>query len=222
MFTVIKLGGCNGSGKTSIAREIIKLAGAKPVATLSGAPLKKSEYAYAGFYAGRRICVLGSYEAVCGGMDTISDKDDRLKLIKHAIDNCDVGEPGGVVFFEGLITGKTYGAIGALSEEHIKRKGKRRGFWLYAFMDTPFDVCVARTEQRRRAAGNLAPLDAARTLEPTFRSCQHLAEKLLGTRAAKVGLQPYPHPVHMVNHKLKPATAAKKLLDAALEMHNAR
>ncbi len=206
MFTVIKLGGCNGSGKTSIARELIKMSGAKPLTS------DKKTAAYAGTIDGVPITILGSYENICGGMDTISDKDDRLALLsKHC-------KGSGVVFYEGLITGKTYGAMGALSEQHVKR---RKGRWLYAFMDTPFDVCVARTEQRRRAAGNNAPLDATRTLEPTFKSCSHLAEKLQGLRQAKVGPQPYPHPVHMINHKLKPATAARKLWQAAMEVRNA-
>lgn len=204
MFTVVKLGGCNGSGKTSVARALIELTGAVK------RPGLKADIHYVGELNGIKVVILGSYENACGGMDTISDKDDRLALVKkHA-------KGDAIVFYEGLITGKTYGAMGKLSEQHVKGK---RGRWLYAFMDTPFDVCVARTVQRRTAAGNLKPLDAERTLRPTHRSCEHLAEKLRGTRAAKVGPQPYPHPVIMLNHKHTPKKLAQALFTAAEKLH---
>lgn len=207
MFTVIKMGGCNGSGKTTVARALMKLCNAEDQQMV-----KRSQH-YVGEYEGVRVVVLGSYAATCGGMDSISDKEDRLALLKkHCRD-------GSIIFYEGLMTGKTYGAMGQISEQHVK-KGKGR--WLYAFMDTPFDVCSERVLERRRAAGNDAPFDPERTMRSTFNSCQHLAEKLRGTRLAKIGPQPYPHPVHMVNHKSKPDTAAKALLKAALELHRAR
>lgn len=209
MFTVIKLGGCNGSGKTSVARALIEMS----KATMR-VQAKNGAY-YQGEINGIKVIVLGSYEKVCGGMDTISDKEDRLALLKK---HC---RGDAIVFYEGLITGKTYGAMGAMSEEHVK-KGKGR--WLYAFMDTPLEVCVARTEQRRAAAAAAkgttpSVLDPERTLRPTFQSCQHLAEKLRGTRKAKVGPQPYPHPVLMLNHKHKPAKLAEALFAAAEKLH---
>jgi hypothetical protein len=109
--------------------------------------------------------VLGSYASTCGGMDSISDKEERLAFVKYAC------KPGRIVVFEGLITGKTYGKLGELSEAHYKRKAGR---WLYAFMDTPFDVCAARVLQRRAAAGNANPFDPERTMRSTFTSCEHL------------------------------------------------
>jgi hypothetical protein len=104
-----------------------------------------------------------------------------------------------IVFFEGLITGKTYGALGALSD-------KQKRHWIYAFMDTPFDVCVARVNQRRCAKGNFAPFDPERTMWPTFKACASVAR-----RAEAAG-----HPVVWVNHKLSPAKAADKLMATVL------
>lgn len=202
MFTVIKLGGVNGSGKSTLARAVMgKVDKLQPCSV--DLPSGKRGKVYLGRYDGQPIVILGKYETACGGADTISDKDDRLWLL-------DVYCKGkNIVFYEGLITGKTYGAMGAMSEDHV---AKRKGRWLYAFMDTPFDVCVDRVLQRRRAAGNLAPFDAERTMRSTYKSCEALARKLQdGTLPA--------HPVHMVNHKHKPAKAAELLMAKALEMH---
>lgn len=212
-FTVVKLGGCNGSGKTSVARALMKHVSCDGMTqgTFSGAA--KSPNFYRVRYSGAEIYVLGSYESVCGGMDTISDKEQRLALLRAMC------KPNRVIFYEGLITGKTYGAMGDLSEGHVK-KGKGR--WLYAFMDTPFEVCVERVLQRRAAAGNDGPFDPQRTMQPTYDSCDRLARKLRGEIALRDGSFLHPHPVHMVDHRQKPITAARKLLDRALELHHAR
>lgn len=199
MHVVIKVGGCNGSGKTTLARAMLKLY-PEMVPIRQGAKIR----GYVGGAVGKpNLYVLGSYENVCGGMDTISDKEERLSLVRR------YAEMRGdqIVFFEGLITGKTYGAFGVMSEEP-----KHMGKWLYAFMDTPFDVCVERVLQRRAAKGNTAPFDPERTMRPTFKGVAAVAR-----RAAEAG-----HKVVMVNHKSKPETAARALLARAMELYDAR
>lgn len=207
-MSVIKLGGCNGSGKSTLARAILDL-------TAEGEPReyvlpsgKKTKY-YSGSWHDVPVLVLGKYETACGGMDTISDKDDRYSMVVNLTE----GRYGkrNIVFFEGLITGKTYGALGQLSELHVKSRIP----WLYAFMGTSWEECVARVLKRRQAAGNLEPFDPERTMRSTFNSLQKLEQKL------KNGTLP-PHPTHRIAHTLKPATAAKQLLNKALEVHNAR
>lgn len=208
MFTVVKLGGCNGSGKTSVARKIITLTNGK-ASWWSGT--KKNPNFYVGEYEGLPVMVLGSYATTCGGMDTISDKEERLKFVECA------SKPGRIVFFEGLITGKTYGRLGELSERHYKRKAGR---WLYTFMDTPFDVCAARVLARRQEAGNLAPFDPERTMRSTFNSCQHLYEKLIGERTGRDPIPTYHHTM-LLNHEHKPEVLAKQLLKEAGGIQNA-
>lgn len=200
MFVVIKLGGCNGSGKTIVARAVLELANCKPV---SGR--KKHEFMYLGEYRGVRVKVLGSYETTCGGMDTISDKNDRLKLLKRECNNA-------IVFYEGLITGKTYGAMGQLCEQH---KSHDTGRWIWAFMALPFEDCVARVLQRRAAKGNDAPFDPERTMRSTYNSCTTLAQKLVDGRL------PHPYAVHHLNGKKKPALLATSILEQAERAYHA-
>ena len=206
-MTVIKLGGCNGSGKTSVARGILDIGdkawNREKVVLQSG----KTGVVYSNVLEGRRFEVLGKYDTACGGMDTISDKDDRLTLVKYRAEN----NREGIVFFEGLITGKTFGALGALSVEH-----KAAGIpWLYAFMDTPFETCVDRVLTRRAAAGNFAEFDPERTMRSTFKSCVRLAEKLQNGELPEF-------PVMMLPHKRGPKTLASLLLEKAFGINRAR
>ncbi len=190
---VIKLGGCNGSGKTTLARAFLERYKLEPIHTKG-----KKVFAYGGEPVnGLQPVLLGSYATVCGGMDTISDKDVRLSLIhKYA-------KPDKLLMFEGLITGKTYGAIGAYSEE-----SQQMGTWLYAFMDTPFDVCVQRVLQRRQAKGNAAPFDPERTMRPTFGSCEGTL-RIAGEHGQVT---------HLVAHRAPVAQELKIMVDAALRL----
>lgn len=208
MKSVIKLGGCNGSGKTTVARAVMELTSAQP---LKWSGTRKDPNHYVGDYEGREVLILGSYAATCGGMDSISDKHERLAFIKWAVRTA---AKGGIVFFEGLMTGKTYGAIGAYSE-HTWEKDQAR--WLYAFMGTPFEQCTERVLKRRAAAGNSAPFDPERTMRSTFNSCQHLYEKLRGERVGRTPIPTY-HATMLLQPNKKPATLAKLLLDRALEL----
>lgn len=211
MFTVIKLGGVNGSGKTSVARSVMdEMDNLQECGVLL--PSDKRTKVYLGRVDGYPVVVLGKYDTACGGMDTIGDKHDRQWLIEtYAKKNSD-----NIILAEGLITGKTYGALGRLSEAHVDAKVGR---WLYAFMDTPFDVAVERVLARRQAAGNAAPFDPERTMRPTYESCTRLADYLRGHAVGRVEVMQ--QPVLMLNHKHKPARLAKALLEYAIGIHRA-
>lgn len=204
MFTVIKLGGCNGSGKTSVAREVMKIVNAQPIPKR-----QRHNFAYRGFLeipvVSIPVMVLGRYETACGGMDTISDKEDRFQLL---VNSC---MPNTIVFMEGLITGKTFGRMGAWLAEQ-EAKGKCRAIW--AFMDTPFNVCVDRVLMRRLAKGNDAPFDPERTMRSTFNSCETLEAKL------RDGRLPAPAMVMSLKHKKRPGEIAAGLMTAAGRLHN--
>lgn len=200
MTIVVKLGGTNGSGKTAVARALIGM-------QLENEVSSKANY---GFIHNLRWSILGSYRNSYRGMDTINDKIERLELVRNTIE----GVGSDVVFFEGLITGKTYGAFGAMSDEPAQ-KGK----WIYAFMDTPFDVCVDRVLQRRalaaqakgRPQGPVQPFNPERTMRPTYKAV-HAAAK----RALAAG-----HRVLWLPHQYKPPEIAQILVDA-VENHKCR
>ena len=195
MFTVIKLGGCNGSGKTTLARAVMDLAGVQPCTVLL--PSGKWTKVYLAKYEGHHLVVLGKYDTACGGMDTISDKNDRLWLLDVYC------KRGNIVFYEGLITGKTYGAMGELSEKHVRSK---KGIWLYTFMDTSFDDCVSRVLQRREAKGNDSPFDPERTMRPTYRGIENLRNRVNTDNL---------HEMFVVSGSATPKVSARALLKRA-------
>jgi hypothetical protein len=209
MKVVVKLGGVNGSGKTSVANALIKATNPEvlPYRLVSG----KTTELRRGLHNGVPVYILGKYATACGGMDTISDKEDRYQMI------ADIATKRGdaIIFFEGLITGKTYGALGALSEKHVKA---RRARWLYAFMDTPFDVAADRVRQRRLAAGNSAPFDPERTMRSTYDACVRLESYLRGEAVGKVPVKV--QPVISLPHKQKPIFIARKLMSRARELYD--
>lgn len=210
MKTVVKLGGVNGSGKTTVARRLIKKYNLK--ARSYTLPSRKNTMIYTGEINGFGVVILGSYENECGGMDTISDKEDRLALIKNVVAN--YGQD--IVFFEGLITGKTYGAIGKFSDDSTKAGMAR---WIYAFMDTPFDVAADRVLSRRMAAGNTKAFDPERTMRSTYDSCVRLESYLRGKAKSKRVKIKSKHTVHRIKHKHTPKQAVKKLLKKVEQVH---
>lgn len=169
---VVKIGGTNGSGKTSLVRAIISALNMREVSLGSigtvyvGLPSKELSDIF------NRVVVLGSYKNVCGGMDTINNKEEVRELIHHFVD--EINERT-LVIFEGLITGKTYGYIGELSE-HPAQMGK----WLYVLMGTPYEECVRRVLGRRNKSGkNLKEFNPDRTMLPTHRACCSTYERAL-------------------------------------------
>jgi len=176
---IVKIGGTNGSGKTTLVRSIINklqmspnVSSGKPL-YYTGTPPKNLR----GYFT--RVVVLGSYENICGGMDTISSKEEIRALVHSFVDYGDTLSKD-LIIFEGLITGKTYGYLGELSE----RDGQF-GKWLYVLLNTPYDVCVSNIISRRNARGNASSFDPEKTVLPTYRACHSTIE-----RAASKG---HPH-----------------------------
>jgi thymidylate kinase len=131
-------------------------------------------------------------------MDAIPGKDLRLALIAQY---CGKADKKTVVVYDGVLTGVTYGAAGKLSELSAVP-------WIYAFMDTPYSVCVQRVEARRQAKGNLTPFDGTKSLHPKIRACESVAR-----RAEAAG-----HTVVMVDHKKSADEQARALLLLACKL----
>lgn len=140
---ILNFRGTNGSGKTFLARSLLKLSGGEPI-RIDGA--RKPE-AYRGNYLDRQLYVLGSYETACGGMDTLPSVHDSLKLIRKYAKN-----PQRVIVYEGLMISHMYGTVGTgvalYKDRHV-----------FAFLDTPLEVCISRVKERRLARGDMRPLN---------------------------------------------------------------
>lgn len=136
MNKVLKLHGCSGAGKTTIARALI--AGADSVHEITKDGDKRPEAYVLEYpeYNGVAITVLGSYENNCGGMDSYpSDAPSIIKLIEAYRSH-------GHVFFEGLLLSTYYGTVG----HHLKTMGDGA---IMAFLDTPVLTCLERVTRRR-------------------------------------------------------------------------
>jgi hypothetical protein len=135
MNKIIKIHGCSGAGKTTMARELLKHARTVDVVEKDNG--KHEAYACHFPEYDVPVILLGSYQNNCGGMDTISSALDAIKLV-HAY--ADIGH----VVHEGLLQSTYYGKMG----EDSKQFGDN---YIYAFLDTPLMTCLDRIVARRQA-----------------------------------------------------------------------
>lgn len=145
---IVKIHGTSGAGKTTIVRDIMEMA----TQILPLGPVKRPEaYKLTMPNLVSPLYILGSYENTCGGMDGISSVQAQIDLIhKYAA--------LGHVIYEGLLLSTYYGSLGAA----VERYGNDH---VWAFLDTPIDVCIERVKARRLAAGNTKPLNERNTRE---------------------------------------------------------
>lgn len=143
---IVKLHGNSGSGKTTIVREIMALdKGVTPI----GNPNRPEAYEMKLKGLKKSLFILGPYTNTCGGLDSIGTWREAADLLhKYAA--------LGNVLYEGLFSSTYYGAFGKETEvyedDHI-----------FAFLDTPLEVCIGRIHIRRQAAGNVKPLNEDNT-----------------------------------------------------------
>lgn len=145
---IVSIRGTNGSGKSTLVRAYM--------ATLSKlAPVTEAEkgkvIGYQGFNkTGNTVGIVGRYETDCGGCDTIKTQDlvvERVKRQAHF----------GHVVFEGVIVGDIYGRWKVLSDEYPP------GTFVFAYLDTPLELCLQRVAARRERSGK-DPTDFNATL----------------------------------------------------------
>ncbi len=138
---IVNIRGTNGSGKTHIVRELLRKYPVENVLDERGKIV--------GHHLGKNVYVVGAYreETTCGGCDTIQELDgvksqDRVCQYVEI-----VARLGFSVLFEGLI-------VSSVLERYYTLAGNlREGFsnkarWVWAFMDTPPDVCIAQVLKR--------------------------------------------------------------------------
>jgi len=176
---IIKIHGTSGSGKTTAVRELMSRAVVvpTPIYDINGRRPEAYECCLPGVKT--PVYVLGPYTAVCGGMDSISDVEEHIRLLHHYADL-------GHVVYEGLLSSEYYGRLGVASE----RYGADH---VFAFLDTPIEVCIERVKARRIAKGNLKPLDEANT-RGRVKKIDALRRKLENTFQRKVVILDHTRP----------------------------
>lgn len=143
---IINVRGTHGSGKSHLVRQVLQLYNAVPEGLdRRGRP----ENYKMQLVNGRWLYVVGSYENACGGCDAIQP----YSLIwPRVVEFVQVGH----VLFEGALVSSSYGNIGRASEVYGDQ-------FVFAFMNTPMEVCLARIQRRREARGDHRPLNPKNT-----------------------------------------------------------
>lgn len=142
---VIQIRGTSGSGKSYIAHNLLS--------KLDGVALTKDGkiqgYRLASPNSGPDIYVTGSYKNECGGVDGIKTMDLACERVRR------YAAKGNVVF-EGLLGSHIFQRYVDLSQAV--------GGLVWAFLDTPIELCIKRIEARRQAKGNTKPLNTKNTI----------------------------------------------------------
>ena len=162
-FQIVNVRGANGSGKTTIVRRFLEKLPSEP---LGGKPGRPSGYRVDATSWGIRspVFVVGSYENTCGGADGISTQEEIAERTTKA-------HIYGHVLVEGLLMSKS--SAGGYVAPVLKSRGA-----IFAFLDTPWEVCLERVLARRAAAGNDKPFDPEKTMRTAYEQCHRSYELL--------------------------------------------
>lgn len=145
-----QLRGTSGSGKTTVARAVLRASQAVPIAPTQGRIRK-----YVGVLEGEPLIVLGDYTPVNGGCDTIQSVHIVAELIEEVF--TEYADENGWLFYEGLMISHMLGTVGQAQA----MTGLERHY--LAFLDTPLPTCLERVQKRRDARGVTKPFNPANT-----------------------------------------------------------
>lgn len=160
---IVNIRGCNGSGKTTIVRRFLEKLSVQP---LGGKPGRPAGYQVDASPWGINapVFVVGSYENACGGADGINTQEEIADRVVKAVQH-------GHVLVEGLLMSKSS------DKGHVAPILKQNNA-IFAFLDTPWDVCLERVLARRKAAGNDKPFDPDKTMRSAYEQCHRSYELL--------------------------------------------
>lgn len=140
---VIDIRGTSGSGKTTVARGILEAGSSVPIRSGDGGFFDRGKpecYEVIIPQVPKRVYVLGSYEQTCGGADSIGTQDEICRLVRKYAQQ-------GHVVVEGLLMSHLFSRYLALDRELAPIH------YVWAFLDTPLELCLERVQARREARG---------------------------------------------------------------------
>jgi hypothetical protein len=167
---IISLRGTNGSGKSTVVRELMD---AGKVSPIHGALGVRNPEAYRVLLPGVKqpLYVLGPYNVECGGCDRIIPYDLIIALIdKYAA--------RGNVLFEGVIVASVYGRVGEQLERYRDRA-------VVAYLPTTLEECIARVQKRRDERGDARPFNP-RNLTSKYKTIARWRERMIEEGKLKV------------------------------------
>lgn len=148
-MTIINIRGTSGSGKSTVARQLMALYEPNPLRYREAGRKQPLGYRYKRRVSEEfRSCnhvwdlaVVGHYETDCGGADTIPDYDKLMKLVMAGMD------AGMDVLFEGLLFS---GDVKHTTE--LREYAEKQGTMLHVVaMQMDLDLCVESINIRRNA-----------------------------------------------------------------------
>lgn len=145
MSTIVAIKGTNGSGKSTVVRQLITHLGKQAVLRVNN-----KDAGYSCKYNDGAVFVLGKYKsAACGGLDSSFSYSGAADDLLLCIDT--LASKGHVVC-EGVIAITSYG-FGRVTRFADKQRHEGHRM-IFARIDTPAELCVERVHQRRLEAGN--------------------------------------------------------------------
>lgn len=165
MEHIINIRGTYGSGKTVLARRIMEAYTDRTPHFVEGRK-KPLYYTFKHPLGGVPLAVVGSYETVCGGCDTITDS----QLVFDLVDS--LFNQGFNVLYESLLLTADVGR----TQFHFEQMG-----WplTIIMLDLPEQLCIDSVNQRRRARGQMEPVNPRNLLAKcgsVRSSCKTLAK----------------------------------------------
>lgn len=180
---IINIRGTHGSGKSTIVRTLMRNYSAKPEGFITMKSGKQKPRGYTFQVFNRTVYVVGSYETTCGGCDAIQPYSLIWPLVEEYASK-------GSVLFEGALVSSSYGSIGRNSEVYGND-------FVFAFLNTPLNVCLARIKARREAKGNMKPVDPKNT-EHKLLSIEHSIPIIQNDFGRRVEILDYHKPIPQV------------------------
>ncbi|MFM7009730.1 MAG: hypothetical protein ACKO0Z_10430 [Betaproteobacteria bacterium] len=135
---ILRIAGTFGSGKTTAMRGFFNY---PHTVLMSGKKIAGYQVDASAAGITQPIFVVGKYDNTCGGTDAIKTQAEIAEKILKA-------HPLGHVLYEGALVSAS-GLAG-----QVTQAVHPTGCDVYAFLDTPQELCVERVKGRRLAAGN--------------------------------------------------------------------
>lgn len=152
---VVNPRGTSGAGKTVLIKSLIEKLG------VNHRLVRKGTHKIRGYVLKNDTYVMGNYEIICGGADTIKTQDEVCEKVRKAADRYKT------VLFEGVLVSDVFGRYLNLSKSLYPRS-----IYIWGILDTPLDVCIERVLARRKLKGNDKVFDPKKHTIPRFEKVQ--------------------------------------------------